>query len=89
MGESHGVRRWLNEQVDLLLEEGKSLELVIISVRDASPNADWRSKSGVLVPLKNLEGRVHFRLGDIIVAEGEEEEARDVLETYLETLNIS
>lgn len=81
------IKRWLDELVDLLLHEAANLELVSISVRDASENVDWEERLTLLQPLNKLKGRVLFQVGEIIVADREEGILKENLKKYLETLN--
>lgn len=78
---------WLTEQIVLLAEEGKSLELIVVSISDSSECMDWRRKSRMLAPLKKLKGRFRFQVGVIMAADGEEEGLRQSLEEYVRELN--
>ncbi|KAH7388795.1 hypothetical protein BKA66DRAFT_460826 [Pyrenochaeta sp. MPI-SDFR-AT-0127] len=83
----HSMNGWLMEQVDLLLYEGKSLGLIIVSVSDSSEYVDWKSKSRMLAPLMRLRGSLRIRLGVVTAADGEEEGLRTHLEEYVKELN--
>ncbi|KAF1946148.1 hypothetical protein EJ02DRAFT_262834 [Clathrospora elynae] len=78
---------WLAEQVNLLVDEGKSLELVTLSVSDASENVDWKSKSRMLSPLRKLVGRVRFRVGEVTAVDEAEAGLRERLVVFVKWLN--
>ncbi|KAF1840963.1 uncharacterized protein K460DRAFT_359503 [Cucurbitaria berberidis CBS 394.84] len=78
---------WLDEQVSLLLDEGKNLESVVVSIRDVSENVDWEKKTMILKPLSKLKARVRFQSGEITAADREEEALRGHLGKYLRDLN--
>jgi hypothetical protein len=84
---SYTIHGWLAEQINLLLDEARSLELITLSVMDASENVKWVSKRGTLAPLKKMAGRVSLRVGEVVAADGEEAELREQLTEYVKELN--
>jgi hypothetical protein len=76
----YSMNGWLAEQINLLIDEGKSLELVTVSVTHALEGVELRSKMMMLAPLKKLAGKVRLRVG-------EEGELREGLEAYVRELN--
>jgi hypothetical protein len=78
----------LRATVQLLVEEGKRLEVLVVSVRNAREGrVDWDAKARMLQPLGGLEGKVKFMVGEVVTAEDKEEELRTWLGRYLEGLN--
>jgi hypothetical protein len=85
---SYSMHEWLAEQIDLLLEEAKSLELITLSVMDASNNAEWASKTkSLLAPLKKMAGRVRLRVGEVVVVGWEGAELMEQLAEYVKEFN--
>jgi hypothetical protein len=59
-------KRWLEELVFVLLEEGKSLEVVIVSVREeGDEKAEWDVRKKMLAPLAELRGRAEVVCGEV------------------------
>ncbi|KAF2131443.1 hypothetical protein P153DRAFT_394779 [Dothidotthia symphoricarpi CBS 119687] len=78
---------WLEEQVDLLLDEGRNLQEVLVSVRDVSEGVKWETKVGLLWPLEKLKGRVRFTVGEITAADDEEQALNCDLARFVRELN--
>ncbi|KAJ4367517.1 hypothetical protein N0V83_007100 [Neocucurbitaria cava] len=81
------INRWLDELVDLFLHEAANLEVVSMSVRDASENVGWENRITLLQPLNKLKWRVLFQVGEVIVADREEAILKENLKKYLDALN--
>jgi hypothetical protein len=79
--------RWVGEQAALLRDEGHNLELVTLSLRDASSAGTWQMKEQLLKPLKMLKGKVRFDVGEIITIRDEDEKIKKDLEIYVRDLN--
>jgi hypothetical protein len=79
--------RWVGEQAALLRDEGHKIELVTLSLRDASTAGTWEMKEQLLKPLKMLKGKVRFDVGEIITVQMEDQEMRNHLERYVRELN--
>lgn len=83
---------WLAEQMGILRNEAKELEVVIVSMRRVSWNHELSMRSemdALLRPLEVLRGRVDFKTGEIMGPLNVEEEMRDELGHALEKLNNS
>jgi hypothetical protein len=79
---------WLARTMDLLLCEAKSLELVMLSVRDAShEEVDWELKRKMLAPLQKLPSTVMFSIGEVASSDAQEEQLKESLNDYLKELN--
>jgi hypothetical protein len=83
----HDMNGWLAEQINLLLDEAKSLEMIIVSVSDASEDVDWSVKKGMLGPLRKMVGRVNFRVGEVTAMDAEEDELTRMLAAHMKELN--
>jgi hypothetical protein len=81
------VHGWLAEQINLLLNEATSLEILTVSVMDASENVSWASKRTMLAPLKKMEGMVRFRVGEVVATDEEEADLKEQLAAYVKELN--
>jgi hypothetical protein len=77
---------WLYHHVELLVEEGKNLKTVTISLRDASQYGGWWAKKELLEPLQLLKGRVRFIAGEI-VAKNANDDIRANVQDYVKALN--
>lgn len=78
---------WLGEQVELLKDEGHQLELITISLRNASSAVPWEMKKKLIAPLRMLRGKVRFEVGEIITVQEEEEGIRKDIAKYVRKLN--
>jgi hypothetical protein len=83
----YSMNGWLAEQVNLLLDEARRLELITLSVMDASENVEWASNKKILAPLQRLVGRVTFRVGEVVAADDEEAGLKEQLAAYVRELN--
>lgn len=82
---------WLDEQVGLLRDEARELEVVVVSMRRVSWNHEWSVRSemeALLKPLEELKGRVQFRVGEVMGPGLVEEKMRLELARVLERLNF-
>jgi hypothetical protein len=80
-------KRWLEELVFVLLGEGKSLEVVIVSVwEQGSEKAEWDVRTKMLAPLEDLRGRVKIVCG-VVSGWYLADELRGWLEREMEKLN--
>ncbi|RYO59502.1 hypothetical protein AA0116_g7093 [Alternaria tenuissima] len=63
----------------MLLEKAKSLEVITMSFDEPTWGTEWEQKEKTLAPLKDIAGRVKFRLGEVEAGEEltDEEEAED------------
>jgi hypothetical protein len=88
-----GVWPWnfkgfLEHTVGMLVEEGRSLDVLTLSVRDAcNEEVGWDLKERMLAPLKGMAGRARIVLGEVMVWDDREAELRMWLEKYLRVLN--
>jgi hypothetical protein len=81
-------RRWLEELVVMLVEEGKSLEEVMVSVRDEGFEEVGRdTRERMLAPLEGLRGRVKVVRGDVTATWCDGDELREWMGRYVEKLN--
>lgn len=81
---------WLAEQMGLLGDEAGALEVVVVSMRRVSWNSEWSMKEemeALLKPLGVLQGRVQFRVGEVMGPAGVEEEMREELRVVLGSLD--
>ncbi|KAF2866728.1 hypothetical protein BDV95DRAFT_583671 [Massariosphaeria phaeospora] len=78
---------WVEERAQLLKDEGHKLELVIVSLRDASVDASWDKTKRLLAPLQLLKGEVRFEVGEIITVDDVEDSIRRGMEEYITSLN--
>jgi hypothetical protein len=83
----YSMNGWLAEQINLLSDEATSLELITVSVMDASEKVEWATKARMLAPLKKLVGRARFRVGEVVAADEEEAELKEQLALYVRELN--
>ncbi|KAF2746469.1 hypothetical protein M011DRAFT_82174 [Sporormia fimetaria CBS 119925] len=93
VGPAHEIstrnRRWLQDQVALIVDEGQNIKTILVSLRDPSPWGDWASKKPVLEPLELLRGRAYFARGEVIASARAEKEITVRLTQYLHDLNRS
>ena len=79
---------YLEKTVEMLLEEGESLELLILSIRDTSDKeVDWSVKRKMLEPLTKLAPTVTFVVGEVTAADDEEAMLRQQLMDYVRGVN--
>ena len=73
------VNGWLADLVKMLLGKAKSLEVITMSFDEPTWGTEWEQKEKTLAPLKDIAGRVKFRLGEVEAGEEltDEEEAED------------
>ncbi|CAG5156779.1 uncharacterized protein ALTATR162_LOCUS4573 [Alternaria atra] len=81
------VNGWLADLVHLLLDKTKGLEIITMSFVELGRGTNWEQKERTLTPLKNIAGRVRFRLGDVITEDEKAAELKERLGIYLGELN--
>ncbi|KAF2794890.1 hypothetical protein K505DRAFT_324444 [Melanomma pulvis-pyrius CBS 109.77] len=78
---------WLHEQSQLLKDEAHQLELITISLRDASSPFPWEVKELLLMPLLKLKGKARFEVGEIITVQEDGEVMKNDFVKYVGELN--
>jgi hypothetical protein len=78
------MRGFLEQTVNLLLKEATNLELVILSVRDASDReVGWDFKKGMLTPINGMARKARIALGHVTAEEEREDELKGGLGEYM------
>lgn len=79
-----GLNGFLEDLVRLLVEEGKSLDVVMVSVRDTcAEEVGLNVRERMLAPLESLIGRVKLVTGDVSARSCQEDALRDWLGKYV------
>jgi hypothetical protein len=82
------MKGFVEHTVGLLVREGRCLEVLTVSVRDAcDEGVGWDVREKMVAPLKDLMGRAIMVLGDVTAAEEKEDDLREWLGQYLRLVN--
>jgi hypothetical protein len=82
-------RTSLQRTVELLVEEAKCLEVLVVSVRDASDEQEaWDIKDGIVAPLRDMAGKVRMVAGEVMAGDEQEHGWREWLDSQLNNIDI-
>jgi hypothetical protein len=82
-------RTSLQRTVELLVEEAKCLEVLVVSVRDATDEQEaWDIKDGIVAPLRDMAGKVRMVAGEVMAGDEQEHGWREWLDSRLNNIDI-
>jgi hypothetical protein len=83
-----GVRAYMEPTLELLVEEGTSLECIVLSVQDVSREEEaWEIQKGWLAPLNGMARKATWVLGQISARGEREDELEKSMREYVRELN--